>query len=88
MIHRQRRETLEYVDQKIEFGLKGTVSVISSGSSMQGNARTSTAYSTVYIQNSTQRTAEFVADQPSGFRYVYTHISVLDEHRKVLWVRL
>ena len=27
MIHRQRRETLEYVDQKIEFGLKGTVAL-------------------------------------------------------------
>ena len=34
LIHRQRRETLEYVDLKIEFGLKRTVSIISSGTSM------------------------------------------------------
>ena len=27
LIHRQRRETLEYVDLKIEFGLKGTVAL-------------------------------------------------------------
>ena len=83
LIYRHRSETLEYVDLKIEFGLKRIVSVISSGTSMQGNA-----YSTVYIQNSTQRTAEFAADHANEFRYVYTHISVLDEHRKVLWVRL
>ena len=88
LIYRHRSETLEYVDLKIEFGLKRIVSVISSGTSMQGNARMSTAYSTVYIQNSTQRTAEFAADHANEFRYVYTHISVLDEHRKVLWVRL
>ena len=72
LIHRQRRETLEYVDQKIEFGLKGTVSVISSGSSMQGNARMSTAYSTVSrIQRSAQRSLQLIIQADLD---TFTHI--------------